>query len=258
MRVLDHGFIRVVNVLGDDLTVVNAARVSYGKETTVFTPKDNKLIHYLLKHQHYSPFRHVMVQCHIKAPEFVTRQWYKHVVGIEATSMHPCKSHAFNEISGRYVQYNEYYNPEVFRAQSASSKQGSDGRIDAQTQARDAWDKAHAAMFAHYKHLLELGVAKEQARCVLPLSIYTEFYWTASLQAIMNLIELRDAPHAQWEIQQYAKALRNHVEDLFPACTKAWATVQGTAAADTTSSSADASSSCTTVGVAPESQHADE
>ena len=124
--VLDSGFIEVIDHLGDDLTVVNSARVSFGKRKTMYEDGDRKLVTFLAKNKHYSPFRHMIVQFHIKAPEFVMRQWYKHVVGIETTSSSATKDHAWNEISGRYVVYEEeFYCPSVYRKQSEDNKQAS-------------------------------------------------------------------------------------------------------------------------------------
>ena len=111
--VLDKGFIEVVDSLGSDLTVVNSARVSFGKRKEKFDKSDERLVRYLAKHKHYSPFRHLQVQFHIKAPEFVMRQWYKHVVGIETTSNSSTKDHAWNEISGRYVEYDRDWETEL-------------------------------------------------------------------------------------------------------------------------------------------------
>lgn len=130
--------------------------------------------------------------------------------------VHNC---SFNEISGRYVEFDpEYYVPEVFRSQSASIKQGSDGVLDANGQAKaySFYLTACSNSFKQYQDMLELGVAKEQARCVLPLGIYSEVYWTASLQAVAHFLHLRQDGHAQWEIQQYAAAVRELVEPLFP------------------------------------------
>ena len=118
MKVLDKGFVEVIDTLGNDLTVVNSARVSFGKRKTKWDKSDERLVRYLAKHQHHSPFRHLQIQFHIKAPEFVMRQWYKHVVGIETTSNSSTKDHAWNEISGRYVEVEDFYTPEVFRKQS--------------------------------------------------------------------------------------------------------------------------------------------
>jgi len=221
-QVLDKGFIEVLDHLGNDLTVVNSARVSFGKRKDKFDNGDRRLVRYLAKHKHFSPFRHLQVQFHIKAPEFVMRQWYKHVVGIETTSNSSTKDHAWNEISGRYVPVEDYYIPTTFRAQSDDNKQASEGEVELQEECLRTWNDSieHAKIF--YDGLLRRGVAKEQARCILPLSQYTEVYWTASFQAIVNFIELRDETTSQWEIQQYAKVMKELMLEVYPKTTKIW------------------------------------
>jgi len=225
INVLDKGYIEVVDVLGDDLTPVNAARVSFGGRSKTFEPKDRRLSKFLIKHKHFSPFRHQHVMMIIKAPEFVMRQWYKHVVGIETTSDHPTKDHAWNEISGRYVPVAEYYIPEVFRAQSDDNKQASEGLIEKQKTAEFVWEEALYQSHESYTRLLDLGVAKEQARAILPLSQYTQVWWTASFQSIMNFIELRDEKTAQVEIREYARVLKGIMLEVFPETTKIWSEV---------------------------------
>ena len=221
-KVLDKGFIEVIDHLGNDLTVSNSARVSFGKRKVKYDKSDERLVRYLAKNKHYSPFRHLMVQFHIKAPEFVMRQWYKHVVGAETTSSYSTKDHAWNEISGRYVPIEEYYIPENWRQQSEDSKQASVGTIAQQEEAIECYTKALQIGRHYYERLLELGVAKEQARIVLPLSQYTEVYWTASFQAIVNFIELRDEPTAQWEIREYAKVLKEQIIAIYPKTMQIW------------------------------------
>ena len=220
--ILDKGYIEVVDTLGDDLTPVNAARVSFGGRSDKFTDKDRKLSKFLIRHKHFSPFRHQHVMMIIKAPEFVMRQWYKHVVGIETTSSSVTKDHAWNEISGRYVEVEEYYYPSYFRKQSEDNKQASEGEIEDQKQGYFLWEKGLQQIQETYKELLELGVAKEQARAMLPLSQYTKVWWTASFQSIMNFIEFRDEKTAQVEIQEYARALKKIMLDVFPETTKLW------------------------------------
>ena len=158
--VLDKGYIEVVDTLGDDLTPVNAARVSFGGRSDKFTDKDKRLSKFLIKHKHFSPFRHQHIQIIIKAPEFVMRQWYKHVVGIETTSSHVTKDHAWNEISGRYVPYDEFYEPKEFRKQSEDNKQASDGLIDDQVVATMHWRTAQNKTIETYNELLNMGVAR--------------------------------------------------------------------------------------------------
>ena len=221
-KVLDKGEVELIDTLGNDLTVVNSARVSFGNRKTDFDKKDKVLMSYLAENKHYSPFRHILFQFRIKAPEFVLRQWYKHVVGIETTSSYPTKDHAWNEISGRYKPVEEYYYPAKWRAQSSDNKQASEGLVDDQFGADAAFKLGLDACLKAYEDLLEIGVAKEQARIILPLNQYTEVYWTASFQAVANFIELRDHNHAQYEIREYAKILSEISQKEFPETHKAW------------------------------------
>lgn len=212
--VLDKGFVKLVDCMGSDLSVVNAARVSFGKRKDAFDEGDAKLIKYLAKHEHTSPFRHTALTLHVKAPIFVFRQWMKHRIGSE-----------FNEISGRYVVFpdDEFYVPEVFRMQSKDNKQGSLGEIAEEHRgpAAAAFLQSCKDSVKQYKALLEMGVCKEQARCVLPVGLYSEVYWTVSLQAAAHFIRLRTEGHAQWEIQQYAHAVAKVVEQVYPVSLKA-------------------------------------
>ena len=229
-KVLDKGFIEVIDSLGNDLTVVNSARVSFGKRKTVWNASDRRLVKYLAKYKHYSPFRHLQVQFHIKAPEFVMRQWYKHVVGIETTSNSSTKDHAWNEISGRYVEVEDYYIPNVWRKQSEDNKQASEGILSEieNERAIHAYDVALTTTKNMYERLVtHYGIAKEQARIILPLSQYTEVYWTASFQAIMNFIELRNEKTSQVEIQEYAKVMLELMKETFPKITEIWSEAHG-------------------------------
>jgi thymidylate synthase (FAD) len=214
IKVLDKGFVSLIDHMGSDLSVVNAARVSFGKRKEAFEEGDAKLMVYLAEHEHTSPFRHTALTLHVKAPIFVFRQWMKHRIGSE-----------FNEISGRYVEFpeDEFFVPEVFRRQAKVNKQGSEGAIDPanQGQALECYLESCRGAVAHYKELLSFGVCREQARCVLPLALYSEVYWTVSLQAVAHFIRLRADSHAQWEIQQYAAAVRSVVEPVYPVGLKA-------------------------------------
>ena len=225
--VLDKGYIEVVDSLGDDLTPVNAARVSFGGRSDKFTEKDKRLSKFLIKHKHFSPFRHQHIMLIIKAPEFVLRQWYKHVVGIETTSTHVTKDHAWNEISGRYVEVEDFYFPEVWRKQSEDNKQASEGQLEGidASLAKNIYEDHMRLTLQHYETLLMKGVAKEQARIVLPLSQYTQVWWTASFQSVMNFIELRDEKTAQVEIQEYARCLKKIMLETFPETTKLWSEI---------------------------------
>ena len=217
--VLDHGFVSLVGALGDDLTVVNAARVSFGKRKTKISEGDTKLIKYLAQHKHWSPFRHVQLQFHCKVPEFVARQWYKHVVGIAYSEM-PTVDHAWNEVSLRYVNASEFdfYSPDGFRKQSEDNKQASldDKVADPNSELLRQYNEHCQGAFDLYDKLVTQGVAKEQARALLPLSLYTEFYWTASLQALVNFISLRTHAGAQYEIREYAEALETLTQAVVP------------------------------------------
>jgi len=218
-NLLDHGFVELIDALGSDLTVVNSARVSFGKRKTVLDQSDERLISYLVSHQHWSPFRHVQLQFHCKVPEFVARQWYKHVVGI-AYSEAPTVDHAWNEVSLRYTDASDMnvYIPDGFRQQSQDNRQasvdqpvGDDGGA-----LRDEYRQHCEQALALYRRLIDQGVAREQARGVLPLALYTEFYWTASLQALVNFIKLRKHETAQFEIREYANALETLTQQVVP------------------------------------------
>ena len=165
-----------------------------------------------------------MFRFKIKAPEFVMRQWYKHVVGIETTSSSSTKDHAWSEISGRYIPVTEIFTPQKWRKQSASSKQGSDGDIDPvqQQSANETYAQCIEHVMQAYHSLLDMGVAKEQARILLPLSQYTQVIWTCSAQALYNFIELRDAPHAQQEIREYASQMKKIIKETMPVLYDIW------------------------------------
>ena len=208
MQALDKGFVELIDYMGSDLSVVNGARISMGKRKEVFDEKDAGLISYLAEHDHTSPFRIPHVVLHVKAPIFVMRQWMRYKIGSD-----------FNEISGRYVEFEpEYYAPEVFRTQSKDVKQGSDGELHGAMAMAAGVDYQSACNLAFdvYSALVRNGVAKEQARMVLPLALYTEVYWTASLQAVAHFLNQRLDPHAQWEIREYAKAVKELVLPLYP------------------------------------------
>jgi thymidylate synthase (FAD) len=224
LNVLDKGYVKLIDTFGDELTIVNAARVSFGVQKTELSKGDIGLIRYLYRHKHYSPFRHLMFRFHIKAPEVVMRQLYKHIVGIEATSDSSVKDHAWNEISGRYKPVVDYYYPDTWRKQSADSKQASDGVVSTETnvEIKKLFEHHMNNTIMLYEDLLERGVAREQARLVLPMNQYTEVIWTCSAQALLNFIWLRDEGTAQVEIQQYAQAMREMVRERFPTLHDIW------------------------------------
>ncbi|PNW46926.1 UNVERIFIED_CONTAM: thymidylate synthase, flavin-dependent [Euhalothece sp. KZN 001] len=231
--VLDQGkgFIRLIDWMGDDLTVVNAARVSFKKQKYTLDEKDVKLIKFLKENKHESPFRHPQIALHIKAPECVARQLYKHVVGLDATSEHSTKDHAWNEVSRRYITMDDFYTPDFFRVQSDSNKQGSkyDGHGNPVTYSYEVnedfigiWQELHKKIYDEIRYLIENGVAKEQAQMLLPLSFYTEWHWTASLQALLHLCDLRCKQDVQWETREYAEVIKDILTTLFPIVAGTW------------------------------------
>lgn len=197
------GSVQLIDVMGSPLSVVNSARVSMGKQADEMSEADWRLIDYLWSHEHTSPFRHVQFQFHIKAPVFVLRQWMKHQVGC-----------AWNEISGRYVQFDhEAWSPDAWRTQADKIKQGSAGPMaeDDALRAQMIYDRAIEASFKAYEELLSAGVCKEQARACLPLSLMSECFWSCSLHALVHFLKLRLDHHAQLEIRCFAEAVRESV-----------------------------------------------
>jgi len=196
-----------LEVMGNDLTVVNAARVSFAKESTEMTEKDAKLIAYLAKHHHVTPFFHPQIRFRIKMPIFVAREWYRHQIGF-----------ARNEVSRRYVDDEpEFFLPDEFRSRDPNLKQGSKDDVhpkngDLQYMVQKSYEEATET----YRVMIEEGVAPEQARMVLPQSMMTEFIETGSLAAYARLCKLRLDPHAQKEIRDYAAVISDHLSEAFP------------------------------------------
>lgn len=200
--------VELIASMGDDLTVVNAARVSMAKHHTVLDEeKDSRLIRYLAKHNHWTPFSHVMVTMRLKMPIYVARQWFKHTVGFTR-----------NEVSRRYVDDSpEFHTPRELRERAAHVKQGSsDAPIPDNDHMVVAMREGASAAHALYYQLLGARVAPEVARTVLPQSMYTEFYETASLVGYSRLCKLRLDAHAQMEIRQYAQSVHKAVREIAP------------------------------------------
>lgn len=193
----------LINYFGDDLMVINAARVSYGKEKLSFDEKDSKLIKYLVEHKHVAPFRHPQLQFRIECPIFVERQIFKHQVGLSA-----------NSISGRYVDFSDkYYLTQNLRKQSKSSKQGSEGFVDRP----DLIEKINKHIESSkdlYAELCDADVSKEQARIILPLCLETQFIWTGSLLAYIHFWDLRLKPDTQLETRLIAKQMLDLVLNI--------------------------------------------
>ena len=207
-----------IDHMGSDLSVVNAARVSFGKKsealgtsgvegrpmTPILNDPDKRLIKYLAKHKHMSPFGHAFASFHVKAPIFVARQLVKH------------KFLRWNEISRRYVDSEpEFYTPEL-REAAKDKKQGSGGLIDLSHQQDEVIRHAHIEAAKQYKYLLKTGVSEEQARMVLPQSTMTEWYWSGSLDAFADMCNLRCKEDTQFETSQVAKCVSQGMKDLFP------------------------------------------
>jgi thymidylate synthase (FAD) len=201
------GFVQLLGTFGDDLTVVNAARVSFAKEATVISEVDKKLIKYLATHGHISPFFHPQIRLRLKMPIFVAREWFRHTIGF-----------ARNEVSRRYVDSEpELFLPSELRERDPRVKQGSRGNsIQNNEVVVDAMKKFQDGAIEFYNSLLTEGVAPEVARGVLPQNMYTEFIETGSLYAYARLCNLRLDPHAQKEIREYAEALNGLLGPLFP------------------------------------------
>lgn len=227
---ISGGFVQLVESMGSDLTVCNAARVSFNKETewevdeeaarrlaesgssapvselVRLSEKDQKLIKYLANHGHWTPFAHPQITLRIKAPIPIRTQFFKHKQGFVE-----------NEISRRYVSFEpEFYHPKWRGKPTDGAKQGSDDFIDLSVMDEKKYYDAIRSCAEAYESLLGAGVAPEQARFILPQGMFTEWFWTGSLAAYMRFINQRLDDHAQWEIRQYAKAVKQVVGDLFP------------------------------------------
>lgn len=204
--------VELIDHMGSDASVVNAARVSFGKRITEMSEGDTKLIRYLAKHNHWSPFGHASVQFRIKAPIFVARQLVKHQVGL-----------TWNEISRRYVDYEpEFYEVDKWRGRPVDKKQGSseeeiewvDGNEEVSTTSLQTEIEALAEY--NYNWMLRAGVAPEQARMILPQSMMTEWYWSGTLYAFARICNLRCAEDAQYETRIVANLINDECEKLFP------------------------------------------
>lgn len=219
-KVLDKGFVNLEDTMGNDLAIVNAAKVSFGNRSLEMTAREEKLINYLMKHRHGTPFEHVVFKFHVKAPLFVVREWQRHRIG------------SFNEMSGRYVQFEpDFYIPDQMRIPAQTNKQGS--VVPEEPWANfelDHWNKAginHIKdvvdySWKTYEFLIQNNVAKELARLVLPLNLYTEFIWTVNARSLMNFMGLRSGEDAQWEIRQYSDTIIQDFKELLPVTYRAW------------------------------------
>jgi thymidylate synthase (FAD) len=207
--VLDHGFVRLDDAMADDLSVVNGARVSFARHKTEMDDSDAGLIRFLMRERHGTPFEHNSFRFHIRAPIFVAREWFRHRVG------------SFNEFSMRYAKATEdFYIPEPNDVRSQVGKPGAysfepvEPGIAETT--REEMRAVYEAAFSAYERLVELGVARELARSVLPVGAYTEFFWTVNARALMNFLSLRNSETAQREIRRYAEAAEQFLAEKMP------------------------------------------
>lgn len=202
--------------MGDSLSVVNDARQSFGRRSEQWSEKDAKLLNYLAREHHTSPFRGVIFKWHVSAPLFVARQWWKHTIA----STYVDDQLGWNEKSFRYCSAEgaAFYKPNEFLQQSESNRQASTGPLNDELQllAGVAYDQAVTACIEAYETLTALGVSKEQARAILPSALYTKFTWTCSFQALLHFISLRKGHGAQTEIAAYAHALLELARPVAP------------------------------------------
>jgi thymidylate synthase (FAD) len=200
IEVLDHGFVRLDDAMADDLSVVNAARVSFARRKEEMDDGDAGLVRFLMRERHGTPFEHNSFRFHVRAPIFVAREWFRHRIG------------SYNEFSMRYAKASdEFYVPDFDDVRTQVGKPGAysfEPVSEEVAQAtRDELASVYAAAYAAYERMVAAGVARELARAVMPVGAYTEFYWTVTARALMNFISLRAAETAQREIRRYADAI---------------------------------------------------
>lgn len=197
--------VQYINHMGDELTIVNAARVSFGNRKDILDQTDKKLINYLAKHQHMSPFEHCTLTCIVKVPLYIRSQIHRH------------RTFSYNEISRRYTDKNmEFYIPNEFRKQHKSNRQASEGKIDDSDLAYSFFATTHEACLEHYLYAINiLGMCREQARGLLPQNLMTEFYMTGNLRNWAHFIKLREHEGAQYEVQLVAEKTKEILIDKF-------------------------------------------
>jgi thymidylate synthase (FAD) len=209
ISVLDHGFVRLDDAMADDLSVVNAARVSFARRRDEVDEADAGLIRFLMRDRHGTPFEHNSFRFHIRCPIFVAREWFRHRIG------------SFNEFSMRYAKAtDDFYVPDADDVRSQVGKPGAysfepvDPELAERT--REELQAVYDTAYATYTRLVEEGVARELARSVIPVGAYTEFYWTVNARALMNFVSLRAADTAQREIRRYAEACERFLGEKMP------------------------------------------
>jgi thymidylate synthase (FAD) len=207
--VLDHGFVRLDEAMADDLSVVNGARVSFARHKTELDESDAGLIRFLMRERHASPFEHAVFRFHVRCPIFIAREWFRH------------RWSSFNEFSMRYAKATEdFYVPDPEDVRTQVGKPGAYSfepvSDEVAETTREELRQVYETAYGAYERLVELGVARELARAVLPVGAYTEFYWTVNARSLMNFLSLRNAEAAQREIRRYAEACERFFADRMP------------------------------------------
>ncbi len=215
---LDNGFVRLDGYMADDMSVVNSARVSFAQnedDKAELTNADKGLINFLMRERHGTPFEHNSFRFHVKCPVFVAREWFRHRIG------------SFNEFSARYSEVpNEFFVPELSVIRTQTGKPGAymfeQVDMEVAMRSKNSIHEAYKAAYKSYMEMINDGVAKELARVVLPVGMYTQFYWTVNARSIMNFCSLRSAETAQMEIRNYSIAVEEMFSSVMPVTAKAW------------------------------------
>ncbi len=215
---LDNGFVRLDGYMADDMSVVNSARVSFAQnedDKAELTNADKGLINFLMRERHGTPFEHNSFRFHVKCPVFVAREWFRHRIG------------SFNEFSARYSEVpNEFFVPELSVIRTQTGKPGAymfeQVDMEVAMRSKNSIHEAYKAAYKSYMEMINDGVAKELARVVLPVGMYTQFYWTVNARSIMNFCSLRSAETAQMEIRNYSVAVEQMFSSVMPVTAKAW------------------------------------
>lgn len=205
MIVLNNGYVELIDSMGDDLRIVNAARKSFGKKSQTFGISEKKLLEYLWKNNHTSPFEMVEFTFNVKAPLFVIRQWHRH------------RTWSYNEVSRRYTSGGlDFHFPDSWRFQSEDNKQSSHGEFEDNLLINNVFSRSIEQAFTTYNFMVDQGVCREQARMVLPQNMMVEMVAKVDLSNLIKFLKLRNHEHAQWEIRQYAIAIEQLIEPIVP------------------------------------------
>ena len=209
VQLFEHGFVRLDGAMASDLSVVNSARVSFAKRKETMDESDAGLVRFLMRDRHGTPFEHNAFRFHIRCPLFVAREWFRHRIS------------SFNEESARYHQLEgDFYVPVPEDVRSQVGKPGAYTFEPVDRETAEAFradlSAAYERAYRMYSEFVERGVAKELARCVLPMGTFTQFFWTVNARSLMNFLSLRNAPTAQYEIRRYAEALETFFAELMP------------------------------------------